>query len=165
MTHLERVLKFNDLPQAFYRWESRLKEFQRGRPAELDDNVKAYAMKHMMPKEILDAVGLQPQYRTFSRNSKLHVAAGTPASCCFRGRRVPSNSENWHSHATYEHKHEQPYHHKWVSQMRTSRKLKRWNRRATRISTSKIRSAMETNCLQSRARAKVALKEHVSSAE
>ena len=53
-------------PQAFYRWESSLKEVQRGRPAELDDDVKANAMRHMVPKEILDAVDLQPQYRTFS---------------------------------------------------------------------------------------------------
>ena len=56
VTHLERVLKVIDLPQAFYRWESSLKEFQRGRPAELDDDVKANAMRHMMPKGILDAV-------------------------------------------------------------------------------------------------------------
>ena len=56
VTHLERVLKVTDLPQAFYRWESSLKEFQRGRPAELDDDVKANSMRHMMPKEILDAV-------------------------------------------------------------------------------------------------------------
>ena len=34
------------------------------RPAELDDDVEANAMRHMMPKEILDAVDLQPQYRT-----------------------------------------------------------------------------------------------------
>ena len=62
VTHPERVLKVTDLPQAFYRWERSLKEFQRGRPAELDDDVKANAMRHMMPK---DAVDLQPQYRTF----------------------------------------------------------------------------------------------------
>ena len=37
-----------------------------GRPAELDDDVKANAMRHMMPKDTLDAVDLQPQYRTFS---------------------------------------------------------------------------------------------------
>ena len=36
------------------------------RPAELDDDVKANAMRHMMPKEILEAADLQPQYRTFS---------------------------------------------------------------------------------------------------
>ena len=42
------------------------KEFQRGRPVELDDDVKGNATGHMMPKEILDAVGLQPHYRTFS---------------------------------------------------------------------------------------------------
>ena len=34
-THPERELKVTDLPQAFHRWESSLKEFQRGRPAEL----------------------------------------------------------------------------------------------------------------------------------
>ena len=66
VTHPERVLGVTDLPQAFYRWECSLKEFQRWRPAELDDNVKANAMRHMMPKEILDAVDLQPQFRTFS---------------------------------------------------------------------------------------------------
>ena len=68
-THRERVLKVTDLPQAFYRWENSLKEFQRGRPADLDHDVKANAMRHMMPKEILDAADLQPQYRTFLRNS------------------------------------------------------------------------------------------------
>ena len=67
VTHPERVLKVTDLPQDFYQWESSLKEFQRGRPAELDDDVKANAMRHMMPKETLDAVDLQPQYRTFSK--------------------------------------------------------------------------------------------------
>ena len=66
VTHPERVLKVTDLPQAFHRWESSLKEFQRGRPAELDDDVKANAMRHMMPKEILNAVDLQLQHRTFS---------------------------------------------------------------------------------------------------
>ena len=65
VTHPQRVLKVTDLPQALYRWESSLKKFQRGRLAELDDDVKANAMRHMMPKEILDAVDLQPRYRTF----------------------------------------------------------------------------------------------------
>ena len=46
VTHPERVLKVTDLPQAFYRWESSLKEIQRGRSAELDDDVKANAMRH-----------------------------------------------------------------------------------------------------------------------
>ena len=55
VTHPERVLKVTDLPQAFYRWESRLKEFPRGRQGELDDDVKANAVRHMTPKEILDA--------------------------------------------------------------------------------------------------------------
>ena len=46
VTHPDRVLKVTDLPQAFYRWESSLKEFQRGRPSELDDDVKANASGH-----------------------------------------------------------------------------------------------------------------------
>ena len=66
VTHPEIVLKVTYLPQAFYRWESSLKDFQRCRPAELDDDVKANAMRHMMPKEILDVVELQPHYSTFS---------------------------------------------------------------------------------------------------
>ena len=66
VTHPERVQKAADLQQAYYRWESNLKEFQRGRTTGLDDDVKANAMRHMMPKEILDAVNLQPQYRTFA---------------------------------------------------------------------------------------------------
>ena len=65
MTHPERVQKSADLQQTKYRWESNLKEFQRGRPTGLDDDVKANAVRHMMPNEILDAVNLQPQYRTF----------------------------------------------------------------------------------------------------
>ena len=65
LTHPERVLKDTDFGQAFSRRESSLKEFQRGRPAELNDDVKANAVRHMIPKEILDAVGLQPEYRTF----------------------------------------------------------------------------------------------------
>ena len=66
VTHPDKAQKVTDLPQAFYRRESNLKEFQRGRPAELDDDVKANAMRHMVPKEILEAVDLQPQHRTFS---------------------------------------------------------------------------------------------------
>ena len=62
VTHPERVMKVTEIPQAFYRWESSLKEFQCGRPAELDDDVKANAMRHTMPKEILDAADPQPQY-------------------------------------------------------------------------------------------------------
>ena len=41
VTHLERVQKAADLQQAYYRWESNLKEFQRGRPTGLDDDVMA----------------------------------------------------------------------------------------------------------------------------
>ena len=66
VTHPQRVLKVTDLPQAVHRWGSSLKEFQRSRPAALDDDVKANAMRHMMPKEILHATDLQPQHRTFS---------------------------------------------------------------------------------------------------
>ena len=58
VTHLDRVSKVTDHPQAFYQWESSLKEFQRGRPAELEDDVKANAVRHM--------VDVQPQYRTFA---------------------------------------------------------------------------------------------------
>ena len=64
----ERVLKVTDLPQAFCR------------PAELDDDVKANATRHLMPKEILDAVDLQPQLPHLVRDSGLHVAAGAAAS-------------------------------------------------------------------------------------
>ena len=60
--------KSADLQQAYYRWESNLKEFQRGRPTGPDDDVKANAVRHMMPKEILDAVNLQSQYRIFVEN-------------------------------------------------------------------------------------------------
>ena len=66
VTHPPRVAKISELQQAFYRWETNLKEFQRGRTSELDDDVKSNALRHMMPKEILDAVDLQTQYRTFS---------------------------------------------------------------------------------------------------
>ena len=66
VTHAKRVLKVTDLPQTFYRWESSVKESQRGRPAALEDDVNADVRRHMMPKEIQDAVNLQPQYRTFS---------------------------------------------------------------------------------------------------
>ena len=66
VTHPERVQKGTDLPLAFQRWESSMEESQRGRPGELDDDVKANAGRHVMPKEILDAVDLQPQYRTCS---------------------------------------------------------------------------------------------------
>ena len=51
VTHPEKVQKVTDLPQAFYRWESNLKEFQRCGPAKLDDDVKANATRHLMPKE------------------------------------------------------------------------------------------------------------------
>ena len=50
VTHPERVQKSADLQQAYYRWESNLKEFQRGGPTGLDDDVKANAVRHMMPK-------------------------------------------------------------------------------------------------------------------
>ena len=65
VTHPERVQKAADLHQSHDRWQSCLNEFQRARPTGLDDDVKANAMRHTMPKEILDAVNLQPQHRTF----------------------------------------------------------------------------------------------------
>ena len=86
VTHPERVLRVTDLPKAFYRWESSLKEFQRGRPAELGNDVKADAMRHMMPKETLDAVELQPQYRTFSAIRDYMLQQGTSTCRCIRGR-------------------------------------------------------------------------------
>ena len=66
LTHPERALRVTDLPQAFYRWESGLREFQRGTSTDLHDDVKANAVRYMMPKEILEAADLQPQYRTFA---------------------------------------------------------------------------------------------------
>ena len=73
---------------------------------------------------------------------------------------------------TCEHEHEHEHYYKGQSsspngcvsdELERLENTKRWNRIVTRISTSKIRSAIETNCLQSRARAKVALKAPVSS--
>ena len=89
VTHPERVQKVADLQQAYYRWESNLKEFQRGRPTGLDDDVKANAMRHMMPKEILDTVNLQPQYRTFVeiRDYMLHKARQGNELMCLSGMR------------------------------------------------------------------------------
>ena len=46
--------------------DGRAIEFQRGRTAEMNENVEANAMRHMMPKEILDAADLQPHCLTFS---------------------------------------------------------------------------------------------------
>ena len=80
VTHPERVQKAADLEQAYHRWESNLKDFQRGRPTGLDDDVKANAMRHMMPKEILDAANLQPQYRTFVELRDCMFSTGTTAS-------------------------------------------------------------------------------------
>ena len=85
VTHPEKVQKVTYLPQAFYRWESNLKEFQRGRPAELDDDVKANAMRHMMPKEILEAVDLQPQYRTFCEIRKFMLQQARQRADVFVG--------------------------------------------------------------------------------
>ena len=78
VTHPERVQKAADLQQAYYRWESNLKEFQRGRPTGLDDDVKANAMRKMMPKGFW-------MRRTYSRNTApllkvLHVATGSTAN-------------------------------------------------------------------------------------
>ena len=71
VTHPERVLKVTDLPQAFYRWESSLKDFQRGRAAELDDDVKANATKRNLGR-----CGLAAAIPHFLKNSWFHVVAG-----------------------------------------------------------------------------------------
>ena len=77
-------------------------------------------------------------------------------------------------HATSEHKHDHSYCHEGhisgpngciSDEFERLENPKQRNKRTTRISTSKIRSVMETKCLQSRARVKVVLKELVSSAE
>ena len=93
VTHPERVLKVTDLPQAFYRWESCLEEFQRGKPAELDDDVKANAMGHMMPKEILDAVDLQPQYRTCSEIRNCMLQQYTWETCAIQQRTLAQSGD------------------------------------------------------------------------
>ena len=68
------------------------------------DDVKANAMRHIMPKEILDAVDLQPQYRTFSE-IRDNVLMYTWETCVIR-------QESWYSHSTSEHKHEHSHCHK-----------------------------------------------------
>ena len=52
---------------------------------ELDDDVKANAMRHMMPKEILNA----------RQRADVHV-----------GDVLSVDKESWHGHATSEHKHD-----------------------------------------------------------
>ena len=111
MTHPEKAQKAADLQQAYYLWESNLKEFQRGRPTGLDDYVKANAMRHMMPKEILDAVNLQPQYRTFVeiRDYMLHQAR--QRADVFVRDGCPATTKNCHNSFTCEHEHEQSFCH------------------------------------------------------
>ena len=163
VTHPERVLRVTDLPKAFYRWESSLKEFQRGRPAELGNDVKADAMRHMMPKETLDAVELQPQYRTFSaiRDYMLQQArqradvyvGGVCHSTKKVGTVTPRVSANTNNPPATKAKAPVPMD---VSQMSSNvSKPETDERESDSINTSKIRSAMETKCSQSRARARV----------
>ena len=61
--------------------------------------MKANAIKHTMPKEILDAVDLQPQYRTFSEVWDYMLQQARGSEC------VPFDTESWYSHATCEYKH------------------------------------------------------------
>ena len=91
VTQPERVLKVTDLLQAFYRWESSLKEFQRGRPAELDDDVKANANETHDAEGNPGCRGIAAAIPHFLRNSGLHVAAGTSESRCVCWRCVPSD--------------------------------------------------------------------------
>ena len=76
---------------------------------------------------------------------------------------MPFDKESWYSHATSERKHEQSSCHKAkapvpmdVSQMSSNvSKPETDEQESDSINTSKIRSAMETKCSQSRARARV----------
>ena len=112
-------------------------EFQRGRPAELDDDVKANAMRHMMPKEILEALDLQPQYRTFSeiRDCMLQQARQRAdvyvGDVCHPTQKTGTVTPRVSTEAVEQESDSHQY--------------------------EQIRSARETNCLQSRARAKVVL--------
>ena len=110
VTHPERAQKAADLQQAYCRWESNLKEFQRGRPTGLDDDVKANAMRHMMPKEILDAVNLKPQYRTFVEIRDYTWQKARQQADVFV-RDVSLTTETCHHSITCEHEHEQSHFH------------------------------------------------------
>ena len=173
VTHPERVLKVIDLPQAFHRWESSLIEFQRGRPAELDDDVEANAMRHMMPTEILDAVDLQPQYRTFSeiRDYMLQQARQRAdvyvGDVCHSTKKVctvtPRVSTTTPTPTATKTTTPVPMD---VSQMSSNvSKPETEEQEVSRTNTSKTRNVMETKCLQSRARAKVVSREPVSCVE
>ena len=76
LTHLDRVLKVTDLPQAFYRRESSLKEFQRGRPAELEDDVGVQRNETHDAEGNPGCCGLAAEIPHFLRGSGLHFAAG-----------------------------------------------------------------------------------------
>ena len=120
-------------------------------------------MRHMIPKEIFDAVDLQPQYRTFSEIRDYMLQQWRQRADVYVGDVCRSTKESWYSHSTSEHKHEHSHCHKdyhsspngCVSdELRTSRKMKQRNRRVTRTTTSKTRNVMEMKGMQSRERSK-----------
>ena len=140
------MLKVIDLPQAFYRWESMPKEFQRGRQAELVHDMKASAMRHMMPpKEILDAVDLQPQCRTFSEIRVYMLQQARQRVDVYVGDMYHSIKKIG-TITPREHKHEYSHRHKghnsgpngFVSDDSNFSKTETVDRKTTRFSTSKI---------------------------
>ena len=68
--------------------------------------MKANAMRHMMPKEILDAVELQPQHRTFSEIRDYMLQQARQRADVYVGRCVSFDYESWYCHATCEHEHD-----------------------------------------------------------
>ena len=153
VTHPERVLKVTDLPQAFHRWESSLKEFQRGRPAELDDDVKANAMRHMMPTEIRTFSEIR-DYMLQQARQRADVYVGdvchSTKKVCTVTPRVSTTTPTLTATKTTT---PVPMD---VSQMSSNvSKPETEEQEVSRTNTSKTRNVMETKCLQSRARAKV----------
>ena len=59
-----------------------------------------------MPKEIFDAVDLQPKYRTFSEIRDYILQHARQRADVYLVDIVSFDNESWYSHATSEHKHE-----------------------------------------------------------
>ena len=105
-------------------------------------------MRHMMPKEILDAVDLQRQYRTFSgtrdymlqrarQRADVHVEM-----CSFRQRKLVQSRVSAHTNNPTATQTTTPVPMD-VSQMSSNvSKLKQRNRRENRTNTSKTRNPM-----------------------
>ena len=85
---------------------------------------------------------------------------------------MPLKKESWEHHFASEH----PYFHddqdhrscsngRVSDEYKTPSKTKPWNRCVTRLSMSKIKREMEMNCMRSKVRAKVVLKELASNVE